>query len=81
MKKPSPAAAMSVGLLRSVKGLSRHKRAAKTAPHLFHGPLDISPRSASGMTFAARASQSKKILKIIKKGEKYGSIVTADITI
>ena len=42
MIKPSPAAAVSVGSLRPVKRLS-HKRAAKSAARLFHGPLDRSP--------------------------------------
>lgn len=40
MIKPSPATARSVGALRAVKRLSRHKRAANNAAHLFHGPLD-----------------------------------------
>ena len=40
MIKPSPAAARSVGSLRAVKRLSRHKRAANNAAHLFHDPLD-----------------------------------------
>jgi len=42
MINPSPAAAHSVGSLRSVKWLSRHKRPANCAAHLFHGPLDSS---------------------------------------
>ena len=50
MIKPSPAAATSVRSLRPVKGLSRHKRAATYAAHLFHGPLDSSALHSAAMT-------------------------------
>jgi hypothetical protein len=58
MIKPSTAAAQSVGALRSVKWLSRHKRVANCATHLFHGPLD-----SSTLYLTTRASAAKTTLQ------------------
>ncbi|MDP3842185.1 MAG: hypothetical protein Q8Q81_06245 [Oxalobacteraceae bacterium] len=81
MKKPSPAAAIAWGCCDLSRGFRGINGRQKPPPIYSTVPLTDLRAEHQGQRPPLRASQPKKILKIIKKGEKYGSIVTADITI